>query len=36
MANSNLSGKAWWHANQAKYPNSAEVDDLDPGFRSKV
>jgi hypothetical protein len=33
---SNLSGKAWWKANQAKYPNSRSIDDLDPGFRSNV
>jgi hypothetical protein len=31
-----LSGAAWWHANQAKYPNSTKVDDLDPKFRVKV
>jgi peptidoglycan hydrolase-like protein with peptidoglycan-binding domain len=33
---SNLSGASWWHANQAKYPNSTSVDDLEPGFRAKV
>ncbi len=33
---SNLSGTAWWRANQARYPNSREVDDLEPGFRSRV
>lgn len=32
----NLSGKAWWHANQGSYPNSAAVADLAPGFRGKV
>ncbi|HQU42530.1 MAG TPA: hypothetical protein PK867_06940, partial [Pirellulales bacterium] len=32
----NLSGAAWWHANQAKYPNSTSVDDLEPTFRAKV
>lgn len=32
----NLSGAAWWHANQAKYPNSEKVDDLEPKFRAKV
>ncbi len=32
----NLSGKAWWHANQANYPNSSAVADLAPGFREKV
>lgn len=36
MGASNLSGKEWWRANQAKYPNSAEIDDLEPGFRSRV
>jgi hypothetical protein len=36
MGISNLSGKDWWHANQASYPNSREVDDLEPGFRSRV
>lgn len=36
MATSNLSGKDWWRANQARYPNSREVDDLEPGFRSRV
>lgn len=36
MSESNLSGKAWWHANQAKYPNSKQVADLEPGFRDKV
>lgn len=32
----NMSGAAWWHANQASFPNSAAVADLDPGFRTKV
>jgi hypothetical protein len=36
MSNADLSGKDWWHKNQAKYPNSQSVDDLDPGFRSSV
>jgi hypothetical protein len=36
MANAMLSGKDWWHANQGKYPNSREVADLDPGFRTRV
>jgi hypothetical protein len=31
-----LSGAAWWHANQAKYPNSTKVDDLEQAFRDKV
>ena len=33
---SNLSGAAWWRKNQARYPNSNEIDDLEPGFRSRV
>jgi hypothetical protein len=36
MAESNLSGKDWWRANQARYPNSQDIDDLEPGFRSNV
>lgn len=36
MGTSNLSGKDWWHANQASYPNSQDIDDLEPGFRSRV
>jgi hypothetical protein len=32
----NLSGTDWWRANQARFPNSRSVDDLDPGFRSRV
>lgn len=36
MGTSNLSGKDWWRANQARYPNSQEIDDLEPGFRSRV
>ena len=36
MAAANLSGTAWWRANQARYPNSRDVDDLEPGFRSRV
>lgn len=36
MASSDLSGKDWWHRNQGKYPNSTSIDDLDPGFRSRV
>jgi hypothetical protein len=28
-----LSGAAWWHANQAKYPNSRRIEDLEPNFR---
>lgn len=33
---SDLSGKDWWRANQGKYPNSRDVDDLHPEFRSNV
>lgn len=33
---SSLSGKAWWHANQARFPNSAKLGDLNPPFRDKV
>jgi len=36
MGTSNLSGKDWWHANQARFPNSHDVGDLEPGFRSRV
>jgi len=31
-----LSGASWWHANQAKYPNSSDVLDLDAGFVDRV
>jgi hypothetical protein len=31
-----LSGKAWWDANQARFPNSAALADLAPAFRDKV
>jgi hypothetical protein len=33
---SNLSGDAWWVANQAKFPNSARVQDLVSPFRENV
>jgi hypothetical protein len=33
---SNLSGAAWWHANEAKFPTSRSVDDLKPPFRDNV
>jgi hypothetical protein len=33
---SQLSGAAWWHANQAKYANSHKIEDLIPGFREDV
>ena len=36
MRPSNLSGKDWWQENQRRYPNSREIDDLEPGFRSRV
>jgi hypothetical protein len=36
MANAMLSGKDWWTANQGSFPNSRDVADLDPGFRSRV
>ena len=36
MTNTKLSGKAWWHAHQAQYPNSQKVDDLEPEFRARV
>ncbi len=32
----NLSGRQWWRANQARFPNSTSIDDLEPGFRSNV
>lgn len=32
----NLSGSAWWRANQGRFPNSTSIDDLEPGFRSNV
>lgn len=32
----NLSGMAWWHANQANYANSSAIGDLAPGFRQNV
>jgi len=31
-----MSGAAWWHANQARFPNSSLVSDLEPGFGAKV
>jgi hypothetical protein len=33
---SNLSGAEWWRANQARYPNSNDVDTLASGFRARV
>jgi hypothetical protein len=32
----NLSGAAWWHANQARFPNSAAIDDLIQPFRANT
>ena len=31
-----FSGAEWWHANQHKYPNSAEISELAPAFASAV
>ena len=31
-----LSGLKWFKANQAKYPNSTKISDLDSGFKSNV
>jgi hypothetical protein len=31
-----LSGAAWWHANQANYPNSSKLADLASPFREKA
>lgn len=31
-----LSGDAWWHANQANFPNSASLADLKPPFRDRA
>lgn len=31
-----LSGATWWHANQARYPNSVSLADLAPPFRDKA
>jgi hypothetical protein len=33
---SQLSGAAWWHANQGLYPNSASISDLAPDFGDKA
>ena len=33
---SNLSGATWWHANQARFPNSNKLADLSPSFRAKL
>jgi hypothetical protein len=31
-----LSGAAWWHSNQAGFPNSAKLADLNPPFRDRA
>jgi len=31
-----LSGAAWWHANQANFPNSSKLADLNPPFRDRA
>lgn len=31
----NLSGATWWHTNQARFPNSSRIEDLEPVFRAK-
>jgi len=36
MSNDRLSGAAWWQANQAKFPNSADLATLSPAFKPKV
>ncbi|MGQ0566280.1 MAG: hypothetical protein ACT4OK_14590 [Gemmobacter sp.] len=36
MADKDLSGLAWFKANQSKYPNSTSVNDLEGGFKTKV
>ena len=35
-AKGNLSGAAWWRANQQRYPNSRRIDDLADDFRDNV
>jgi hypothetical protein len=36
MIKRNLSGRAWWQANQDRYPNSRRLEDLEPGFRTRI
>jgi hypothetical protein len=36
MGKPNLSGKDRWRANQANYPNSQDIDELESGFRLKT
>lgn len=31
-----FSGAEWWHANEYKYPNSADISDLEPAFATSV
>ena len=33
---SNLSGRAWWNANQARWPDSEDLDDLDSDWGDNV
>ena len=35
-SNAALSGAAWWHANQARFPNSNKLVDLVPPFRDNA
>lgn len=35
-ASTNLSGAAWWHANQARWPNESSVDALSEPFRGNL
>lgn len=35
-ADANLSGTAWWNANQTSYPNSASLDDLADPFKENA
>ncbi len=35
-ATAQLSGAAWWQANQARFPNSVDLSDLDASFRGKA
>ncbi len=34
--NANLSGERWWRANQRRYPNSSNIDQLEGSFRGNV
>lgn len=35
-SSASLSGRAWWDANQAKFPNSSAIADLSPAFGPKL